>query len=51
MFRIIRVPPSLDKCFRPLHGHFHWDHVTYVRLLVLTMALMWGQRNVAHVHR
>jgi DDE superfamily endonuclease len=51
MFRIIRVPPSLDKFFRPLHGHFHWDHFTYFRLLVLTMAFMWGRRNVANVHR
>jgi SRSO17 transposase len=51
MFRIIRVPPSLDKFFRPLQGHFHWDHFTYFRLLVLAMAVMWGRRNVAHVYR
>jgi hypothetical protein len=51
MFRIIRVPPSLDQFFRPLHGHFHWDHCTYFRLLVLTMAFLWGRRNVANVHR
>ena len=51
MFRIIRVPPALDKFFRPLHGHFHWDHFMYFRLLVLTMAVMWGRRNVANVHR
>jgi SRSO17 transposase len=51
MFRILRVPPSLDKFFRPLHGHFHWDHFTYFRLLVLTMAFMWGRRNVANVYR
>jgi SRSO17 transposase len=51
MFRIIRVPPSLDKFCRPLHGHFHWDHFTSFRLLVLTMALMWGRRNIANVHR
>jgi hypothetical protein len=45
MFRIIRVPSALDKFFRPLHGHFHWDHFTYFRLLVLIMAFMWGRRN------
>jgi SRSO17 transposase len=51
MFRIIRVPPSLDKFFRPLKGHFHWDHFTYFRLLVVAIACMWGRRNVAHVYR
>jgi SRSO17 transposase len=51
MFRIIRVPPSLDKFFRPLKGQFHWDHFTYFWLLVLAMAVMWGRRNVAHVYR
>jgi SRSO17 transposase len=51
MFRIIRVPPSLDKFFRPLQGHFHWDHFAYFRLLVLTMAFMWGRRNVANLYR
>jgi len=51
MFRLRRVPPSLDKFFRPLHGHFHWDHFTYFRLLVLTMACMWGRRNIANVPR
>jgi SRSO17 transposase len=51
MFRIIRVPPSLDKFFRPLKRHFHWDHFTYFRLLVLTIAVMWGRRNVANLYR
>jgi SRSO17 transposase len=51
MFRILRVPPLLNKFFLPLQGHFHWDHFTYFRLLVLTMAVMWGRRNVANVHR
>ena len=32
MFRIVRVPSSLDKFFQPLKGHFHWDHFTYFRL-------------------
>ncbi len=51
MFRIIRVPPSLDKFFQPLQGHFHWDHFTYFRLLVVTIACMWGRRNVANLYR
>jgi len=51
MFRIIRVPPALDQFFRPLKGHFHWDHFTYFRLLVLTIAVMWGRRNVANLYR
>ena len=46
MFRIIRVPPALDTFFQPLRGHFHWDHFTYFRLLVVTIAFMWGRRNV-----
>jgi len=51
MFRLIRVPPSLDKVFQPLKGHFHWDHFAYFRLLVLTIACMWGRRNVANLYR
>jgi hypothetical protein len=51
MFRIIRVPPSLDKFFQPLKGHVHWDHFAYFRLLVLTIACMWGRRNVANLYR
>jgi SRSO17 transposase len=51
MFRIIRVPPSLDKFFRPLSGHFHWDHFTYFRLLAVAIAFMWGRRNVANLYR
>jgi SRSO17 transposase len=51
MFRIIRVPPTLDKFFRPLKGHVHWDHFTYFRLLVLAIAVMWGRRHVANLYR
>jgi DDE superfamily endonuclease len=51
MFRILRVPPSLDKFFRPLPEHFHWDHFTYFRLLAVAMAFMWGRRNVANLYR
>jgi SRSO17 transposase len=45
------VPPSLDKVFRPWQGHFHWNHHTYFRLLVVTIALMWGRRHVANLYR
>jgi SRSO17 transposase len=51
MCRILRVPPSLDKCFQPLQGHFHWDQFADFRLVVLTIACMWGRRNVANLHR
>ena len=51
MFRIIRVPPSLDKCFRPLSGHFHWDHFTSFRLLAVAIAFMGGRRHVANLSR
>jgi hypothetical protein len=51
MFRIIRVPAALDKFVRPLNGPFHGDHVTYFRLLVLAMAVMWGRRHVANLYR
>lgn len=51
MFRIIRVPPTLDQFFQPLKGHFHWDHFTYFCVLVGTIACMWGRRNVAHLDR
>jgi hypothetical protein len=51
MCRIIRVPPTLDKFFQPLKGYFHWDHFTYFCLLVVTIAFMWGRRNVANLYR
>jgi SRSO17 transposase len=51
MFRIIRVPRALDKFFRPLEPHFHWNHFAYFHLLVVTIACMWGRRNVAKVCR
>lgn len=51
MFRIIRVPRTLDKFFRPLQCHFHWDHFAYFRLLVLAMAFAWGRHNVTNLHR
>ena len=51
MFRIIRIPSALDKFFQPLKGHFHWDHFTYFRLLVVAIAFMWGRRNVANMYR
>lgn len=51
MFRIIRVPRSLDQFFRPLQRHFRWDHFEYFRLLVLVMAFAWGRHNVANLYR
>jgi hypothetical protein len=51
MFRIIRVPLALDKFFRPLEQHFHWNHFSYFRLLVVVIACMWGRRNVANLYR
>jgi len=51
MFRIIRVPPSLDKVFQPLNGPFQGAHVASFRLLVLTIAFRWGRRNVANLDR
>ena len=50
MFRIVRVPASLDKFFHTLSPRFHWDHHKYFRLLVLAMAL-WRRRNVANLYR
>jgi SRSO17 transposase len=51
MFRIIRVPPTFNKFFQPLKRHFRWDHFTYFCLLVVTIAFMWGRRNVANLYR
>jgi hypothetical protein len=51
MFRTIRVPLALDKFFRPLERHFHWNHFSYFRLLVVVVACMWGRRNVANLYR
>jgi hypothetical protein len=51
MFRIIRVALAMDKFFRPLERHFHWNHFKYFRLLVVTITCMWGRRPVAEVYR
>jgi hypothetical protein len=51
MFRIVRVPASLDKFFHPLRPRFHWDHFHYFRLLVLAMAFAWGRRNGTNLCR
>jgi hypothetical protein len=51
MFRIVRVPASLDKFFHTLRPRFHWDHFNYFRLLVLVMAFAWGRRNVTNLYR
>jgi hypothetical protein len=51
LFRIIRVPAALDKFFQPWARRFHWNPFTSFRLLVVTIAFMWGRRNVAHLYR
>jgi SRSO17 transposase len=51
MFRIIRVPPVLDKFFHSMQPHFHWNHFAYFRLLVVVIAFAWGRRNVASLYR
>jgi SRSO17 transposase len=51
MFRIIRVPPTLDNFFHTLQPHFHWDHFAYFRLLVLVIAFAWGRRTVSSLYR
>jgi len=51
MFRIIRVPAGLDNFFQSLERCFHWNHFSYFHLLVVTIACMWGRRNVANLYR
>jgi hypothetical protein len=51
MFRIIRVPSALDQFFCTMNPHFRWDHWTYLRLLVLVIAVAWGRRHVANLDR
>src|SRR6266550_1946723 len=51
MFRIMRVPLTPDKFVRPLERHFHWNHFSDFRLLVVAVACMWGRRNVATLYR
>jgi SRSO17 transposase len=51
MFRIIRVPPTLDNFFHTLQSHFHGDHFAYFRLLVLAMAFAWGRHHVTNLYR
>src|SRR5215211_792498 len=51
MFRIIRVPRTLDHFFHTLQPHFQWDHFAYFRLLVLVIAFAWGRRTVANLYR
>jgi SRSO17 transposase len=51
MFRIIRVPPALDKFFGTLKLHFHWDHWASFRLLGVVMAFAWGRRHVSNLYR
>jgi hypothetical protein len=38
LLRIIRVPCTLDKFFRPLHLHFPWDWYEDCRMPVVAIA-------------
>jgi hypothetical protein len=51
MFRIIRVPPTLDKFFGTVAPCFHWNHFDDFRWLVVVIALAWGRRTVANLYR
>jgi hypothetical protein len=51
MFRRIRVPAALDQFFCTMKPHVRWDHWTYVRVLVLVIAVAWGRRTVANLYR
>ena len=50
MCRIRRSTPGLDRCFRPLKPCFQWDHFTSFGLLVLVIAVAWGQRYMANLY-
>jgi hypothetical protein len=49
--RIIRMPRTLDKFFRPLHRHVHWDPCESFRWLVVVMAFAWGRPQAANFYR
>ena len=51
LFRTIRVPAAQDNFFQPLERHVHRNHSMYFRLLVVVIACMWSQRNVANLYR
>jgi hypothetical protein len=42
MFRLIRVPPILDKFVHTLQPHVHWNHMAYIRLLVVVPTFAWA---------
>ena len=51
MFKIVRIPPNLEKFFNSVQSMFHWDHFEYFRMLVLLTAFSWGRRNVSNLYR
>jgi hypothetical protein len=51
MFKIGRIPPSLEGFFKPLADFFLYNHYTFFRDLVVMMAYAWGPRTVANLHR
>ncbi len=51
MFKIGRIPRSLESFFRPLLANFLWDQGSYFQSLVLVMAFAWGWRNITSLYR
>jgi hypothetical protein len=50
MFRIVRVPPTIDQMFTSVKPSFCRDHRMNFRLLILVFGLAWWQ-NVANLYR
>lgn len=44
-------PSALDKFLHPLTEHFHWDHFTSFRLLVVIIAFLWGRTTLSSGRR
>ena len=51
MFKIVRFPKKLESFFDSLQNQFHWDHFHYFRMLVLSIAISWGRRNISVLYR
>jgi len=51
VFKIIRIPSVLEPFFGSLTSKFHWEHFDYFRMLVLSVAVAWGRRNVSNLYR
>jgi hypothetical protein len=51
MFRLIRVPATLDQCCCTWPPCCHGAHFASFRWLVLVLAMAWGRRHVAQLSR